>query len=228
MLTINKPGAEGYPVDGTVFFKDGASIDGFNTELYQGSLCMGEGTAIRGSLDAWQGSSFIIEGFTTMDGQYSVHAVKPGAVHTVLVRMTGSMAAATEENPVWNFTEGSSIAAFAGSLEFVLDVSRLSIPYDELHPFIFSHEGQTQELMDSVNGAKSVRLVDADGWSYSVDGSFFDYLSGQNRGLVPSGPDTGAGGPRPAWEACRAIPSGPPCAASAVLQRPPEPGRENG
>ena len=34
----------GYPVDGTVFFKDGASIDGFNTELYQGSLCMGEGT----------------------------------------------------------------------------------------------------------------------------------------------------------------------------------------
>lgn len=82
---------EGYPVDGTVFFKDGASIDGFNTELYQGSLCMGEGTAIRGSLDAWQGSSFIIEGFTTMDGQYSVHAVKPGAVHTVLVRMTDSM-----------------------------------------------------------------------------------------------------------------------------------------
>lgn len=191
MLTINKPGAEGYPVDGTVFFKDGASIDGFNTELYQGSLCMGEGTAIRGSLDAWQGSSFIIEGFTTMDGQYSVHAVKPGAAHTVLVRMTDSMAAATEENPVWNFTEGSSIAAFAGSLEFVLDVSRLSIPYDELHPFIFSHEGQTQELMDSVNGAKSVRLVDADGWSYSVDGSFFDYLSGQNRGIVPSGPDTG-------------------------------------
>ncbi len=50
-----------------------------------------------------------------MDGQYSVHAVKPGAAHTVLVRMTDSMAAATEENPVWNFTEGSSIAAFAGS-----------------------------------------------------------------------------------------------------------------
>lgn len=142
ILTINKPGAEGYPVDGTVFFKDGASIDGFNTELYQGSLCMGEGTAIRGSLDAWQGSSFIIEGFTTMDGQYSVHAVKPGAVHTVLVRMTDSMAAATEENPVWNFTEGSSIAAFAGSLEFVLDVSRLSIPYDELHPFIFPMRGR--------------------------------------------------------------------------------------
>lgn len=187
ILTINKSDMENYPVDGTVFFKDGASIDGFDTELYQGSLSMGEGTAIHGALDAWQGSSFIIEGFTTMDGQYSVHAVKPGVTHTVLVRMTDSMASATEENPVWTFTEGSSLAAFAGSLEFVLDVSRLSIPYEELRPFIFSHEGQAQELMDSVNGAKSVRLVDADGWSYSVDGSFFDYLSGQNGALLPPG-----------------------------------------
>lgn len=185
ILTINKPGTTGYPVDGTVFFKDGASIDGFDTELYQGSLSMGEGTAIHGALEAWQGSSFIIEGFTTMDGQYSVHSIKPGATHTVLVKMTDSMASATEENPVWTFTEGSSLAAFAGSLEFVLDVSRLSISYDELHPFIFSHEGQTQELMDSVNGARSVRLMDADGWSYSIDGSFFDYLSGQNGALLP-------------------------------------------
>lgn len=185
ILTINKQDPTGYPVDGTVFFRDGASIDGFDTELYQGSLSMGEGTAIHGALEAWQGSSFMIEGFTTMDGQYSVHAVKPGVPHTILVRMTDSMASATEENPIWTFTEGSSLAAFAGSLEFVLDVSRLSIPYDELHPFLFSHEGQTQELMDSVNGAGSVRLVDADGWSYSVDGSFFDYLSGQSGALLP-------------------------------------------
>lgn len=185
VLTINKPDPAGYPVDGTVFFKDGASIDGLDTELYRGSLGMGEGTAIHGALDAWQGSSLIIDGFTTMDGQYSVHAVKPGSTHTVLVRMTDSMASATEENPVWTFTEGSSLAAFAGSLEFVLDVSRLGISYEELRPFIFSHEGQTQELMDSVNGAKSVRLVDADGWSYSVGGSFFDYLSGQHGALLP-------------------------------------------
>lgn len=189
-VTVNKPGTPGYPVDGTVFFKDGASIDGFDTELYQGSLSMGEGTSIHGALEAWQGSSFIIDGFTTMDGQYSVHVSKPGVTHTIHVRMTDSLASATEENPIWTFTEGSSLAAFAGSLEFVLDVSRLSIPYDELHPFLFSHEGQTQELMDSVNGAGSVRLVDADGWSYSVDGSFFDYLSGQSGALLP--PEEGA------------------------------------
>lgn len=88
-------------VDGTVFFKDGASIDGFHTELYQGSLSMGEGTAIQGTLEAWQEGTFIIDGFTTMDGQYSVHAVKPGVTHTVLIRMEDSMAAATEENPVF-------------------------------------------------------------------------------------------------------------------------------
>lgn len=160
-----------------------------------------------------------------MDGQYSVHAVKPGSTHTVLVRMTDSMASATEENPVWTFTEGSSLAPFAGSLEFVLDVSRLGISYEELRPFIFSHEGQTQELMDSVNEAKSVRLVDADGWSYSVGGSFFDYLSGQNGALLPPEEEGETGVPRREWAPSRGIPSGRPCAACAVLPPRREPGR---
>lgn len=133
---------EGHSSDGTVFFKSGASMDGFRAELYQGSLSMGEGTAIRGSLEAWQESTFIIDGFTTMDGRYSMHAVKSDATHTMLIRMKDFMVAATEENSVWNFTEDSSISAFGGSLEFVLDVGRLSIPCEELRPFIFPMRGR--------------------------------------------------------------------------------------
>lgn len=56
-LRINKPNTAVHPAEGTVFFKDGASMDGFHTELYQGSLSMEEGTAIRGTVEARQAST---------------------------------------------------------------------------------------------------------------------------------------------------------------------------
>lgn len=36
---------------------DGASMNGLHTELYQGSHSMGKGTAIRGTVEAWQAST---------------------------------------------------------------------------------------------------------------------------------------------------------------------------
>lgn len=56
-LRINKPNTAGHPAEGTLFFKDGLSMDGLHTELYQGSHSMGKGTAIRGTVEAWQAST---------------------------------------------------------------------------------------------------------------------------------------------------------------------------
>lgn len=209
-----------YRHDGIVIIKDGVSWKNVTVNLLNGTLSMGNGTIIKGVVNASPGSTFRIEGFTSLDehdsrplgmgapddiipGLYSVTTDKPGT-HTIFIKMNDEMAAATENNPVWSFKNGSSIKAGLGAIDFVLDISGIRIRPEELHPYIFSHFGQEPELIGSVVSAKSVRLIDSDGWTYKIEGNYFDYLSGQYS-INPEGEGNGDGGGAkpntPEWKA---------------------------
>lgn len=215
-FNINPDNDQGYASNGIVEFKnentsDTTTIENFTVNLYRGTLKMGDNTAIKGIVNATTESTLHIAGFTSIGsskgdsdgvitaGQYNVAEGREGE-HLIYVQMNTAMSEATENNPVWNFGgslengDRASLKATPGTLKFILDISDISPRPEELHPFIFSHEGQTEELMESVRNSASVSLIDADGWQleilkeYIANGityDYFDYLSGQYGVHVP-------------------------------------------
>lgn len=200
-----------YARNGEVVFHDNIIVNNFTINLSNGSIRVGDNTFIKGTVNAQTGTSFLIDGFTTLShgdkinlqsgtisegttGSYNVTGAD--GEHTVRINMNDAMVAATDTTPVWAFADDATLNADPGKLVFVLDISGIQTRPKELHPFIFSHTQSAEATQASVAGAKHVFLVDNDGWSleykpYTANGTTynrFDFLSGQYGVQLPQPP----------------------------------------
>lgn len=198
-----------YSHDGEIVFGKNVVVDCFSISLFNGSMKWEDKTFIKGKVTAHTDTSLQIDGFTSIGNGIPINSltgvptenISEGGyyitgdqgVHTVLIKMTDAMVRATDIDPVWSFNDGAAIHADEGKLAFVLDISEIQNRPEKLNPFIFSHTQSTDETKASVAGAKSVLLIDSDGWSYeyetyTVNGITYDkfyFLSGQYGVTLP-------------------------------------------